>query len=297
MKRLYSALLLVFIFFGCSAQTNVYHPFPTSTDSATWSVFEYSQLQFGTGCYAYHYGYYGDTIIGTKLYSKLYGNNLTHNTNDSSFNYPTSQYVCGVREDSIKKVWIRRPSDTAEVLYMDFGLTIGDSFSFTASYGPRLRLDTIDSIIVYGNYRKQFTFSLNFFNEKWIEGIGSESGWFRFPYIATMWFLLECYSENDTIKYGSTGNCHCNTYVGINELKNSFSFSLFPNPSSGIFTISSSEKLNSIEIFDVLGKEIMQQEAGSRKQEINISNFTPGIYFIKVFSESGIFSIQKMIKL
>ena len=110
-------------------------------------------------------------------------------------------------------------------------------------------------------------------------------------------FPLRCYDDSIIGHYetGAASSCQW-TNVGINDVNNSFSFSIYPNPSSGTFTISSSQKINSIEIFDVLGKEIIQLEAGSRKQEINISAQAQGVYFVKVFSESGGFSIQKMIK-
>ncbi len=57
---------------------------------------------------------------------------------------------------------------------------------------------------------------------------------------------------------------------------------IYPNPvSSGKIYIASKNSLaKDIEIFDVLGKRILQQTVSTK--EINISSLTPGVYIIKI---------------
>ncbi len=57
---------------------------------------------------------------------------------------------------------------------------------------------------------------------------------------------------------------------------------IYPNPvSSGKIYIASKNSLaKDIEIFDVLGKRILQQTVSTK--EVNISNLTPGVYIIKI---------------
>jgi len=57
---------------------------------------------------------------------------------------------------------------------------------------------------------------------------------------------------------------------------------IYPNPVSGgrIYITSKSGINKDIEIFDVLGKRILQATLSSK--ELNISELTPGVYIIKV---------------
>ncbi|WP_116790519.1 T9SS type A sorting domain-containing protein [Flavobacterium psychrotrophum] len=57
---------------------------------------------------------------------------------------------------------------------------------------------------------------------------------------------------------------------------------IYPNPVSGgrIYVTSKSGQNKEVEIFDVLGKRILQATLSSK--ELNISELTPGVYIIKV---------------
>jgi hypothetical protein len=61
---------------------------------------------------------------------------------------------------------------------------------------------------------------------------------------------------------------------------NDIAFNVFPNPSSGIFKIESSDVLNaSLKVFNLLGEEVLHQQIGN---EINLCNAPKGIYFVKM---------------
>lgn len=61
-------------------------------------------------------------------------------------------------------------------------------------------------------------------------------------------------------------------------------FSVFPNPSSGLFTLQSTGKLERIEVFDVTGTRVYvnDQLSSQLSQQLNLSELPRGIYFIKV---------------
>lgn len=63
--------------------------------------------------------------------------------------------------------------------------------------------------------------------------------------------------------------------------------SLYPNPvSNGKVYITSKNDLNKeIQIFDVLGKKVLQTELSSK--ELNVSNLSPGVYIIKIKEEEA----------
>jgi len=84
--------------------------------------------------------------------------------------------------------------------------------------------------------------------------------------------------------------------LGINEILNS-NISIYPNPTTGELRITNYElRMGDVEIFDVLGRK---QKAEGRKQNdeilIDVPHFSPGIYFVKITTEEGIF-IEKIIK-
>jgi uncharacterized repeat protein (TIGR01451 family) len=67
------------------------------------------------------------------------------------------------------------------------------------------------------------------------------------------------------------------------------SFSLFPNPSSGVFTFKDTKNLNSVEVYSVLGAKILSQ---TNQKTINLNGFSKGVYFARV--NGGV--VLKMVK-
>ncbi len=59
----------------------------------------------------------------------------------------------------------------------------------------------------------------------------------------------------------------------------------FPNPVKNSLTISNNSIIDSVEITSVLGQQMLSQKVTSLQTEINMSDFSKGIYFVKVTSE------------
>lgn len=79
--------------------------------------------------------------------------------------------------------------------------------------------------------------------------------------------------------------------VGINQLSrnNPMGLSIWPNPVSNQFTFSagglSADAITKLEVLDVLGKIMFQNEYQSRnelKETVDLSDFSNGIYFVKI---------------
>ncbi|RUA30722.1 MAG: hypothetical protein DSY76_02240, partial [Bacteroidetes bacterium] len=70
---------------------------------------------------------------------------------------------------------------------------------------------------------------------------------------------------------------------------------LYPNPSSGIVYIAnkSSVKIESIQVYSVCGK--LQMISYYNDNELDLSNLTPGIYFIKINTADNTFVFNKII--
>lgn len=69
---------------------------------------------------------------------------------------------------------------------------------------------------------------------------------------------------------------------------------LYPNPVQDILSIESSEKIERIEIINLIGDIIIIEE--NQTKEISLNNINPGIYTVKLTFENGNYAVQKIIK-
>ncbi len=87
--------------------------------------------------------------------------------------------------------------------------------------------------------------------------------------------------------------------ASIEDIKNSNSFTLYPNPANDNITIENTSLNNTkdkeISIYNIQGQLLLQQSIQQQKVEINISGFAGGMYYIKVETKKGI-TVKKFIK-
>lgn len=142
------------------------------------------------------------------------------------------------------------------------------------SYNPPIYFQLTDSILVFldtiyerfGSLNKCFK-SLPFF---------CASGWLDISY-----YNLICYHDEE-MNLGE--NCLNLTTIGINQShKTANIINAFPNPVSTKLRITSSEKC--LQLIDMFGKNLLYITILKTNAEIDLSNITPGIYFLR--AESG----------
>ncbi|WP_271856347.1 fibronectin type III domain-containing protein [Patiriisocius marinus] len=85
-----------------------------------------------------------------------------------------------------------------------------------------------------------------------------------------------------------------NTILGSEDF-NTLDVSFFPNPTTGIVTLNSKEEVQTINVYSVLGQEILKSTPNSTSFEINLSNVANGTYYVKATS-NGATSVIKVIK-
>jgi hypothetical protein len=87
------------------------------------------------------------------------------------------------------------------------------------------------------------------------------------------------------------------TTVDVEELGNSSSIQLFPNPVGNQLTIKGAD-LKMVEIYTLTGKRVsIASSSGNNTQlGIDVSSFNKGIYFVKAFTEKGKVEVLKFIK-
>ena len=83
---------------------------------------------------------------------------------------------------------------------------------------------------------------------------------------------------------GDSLNRHFHTLVGIADIASpDQSLSIYPNPCSGKFTISSTNPISSIEIYNLAGNCIYSSYNPGRQCSVtlNLSNSPKGVYIVK----------------
>jgi len=82
--------------------------------------------------------------------------------------------------------------------------------------------------------------------------------------------------------------------TGLNELN--LDVHVYPNPSKGSFTVTSSEAVVSYSVFDLMGRIVVDKRSENTKHfSIDLSKETVGMYVLEVTSNSGI-KITRLIK-
>jgi len=74
-----------------------------------------------------------------------------------------------------------------------------------------------------------------------------------------------------------------------------FNFRTYPNPADEYLYLSAAKNIEKIEIYNLLGKQVINQQISKRTYKTNISNLSQGVYFLKVHID-GVVSTRKFIK-
>jgi hypothetical protein len=82
--------------------------------------------------------------------------------------------------------------------------------------------------------------------------------------------------------------------LGISNFDNSNTINLYPNPTNNIVNFASSENIEKITIFNLLGQEVFSKEINSNEATIEMSNFANGTYVAKIASNGKSESVKLM---
>jgi uncharacterized protein YjdB len=115
----------------------------------------------------------------------------------------------------------------------------------------------------------------------------------------------------DTIKYTATNSCGTSRSVyvinittskpGANAIEPAAQatvLNVYPNPSTGLLNLETAQDkiISQVLVFDIAGK-LMQQVSGSANAvQVNISDYTPGMYILKVMHQDGEISQVRVVK-
>jgi len=276
----YLFFLAVILFIATTTQAQKYVPFPKH--GAVWGLDNWDDD--GTHEVT-HYTYYinqkGDTTIDGLNYQLIFNANMMVNT--------------AIREDSSKHIYLYDFKLKKDTLLYDFNLKLNDTLpntyiNFQGSDKDTNYVASIDSVLLGGQYHKRYGICNTSFNFKpyvfLIEGIGSTYGLVSnlVPVIAHG-TKLSCFSiDSISIYPDANSNCY-NKIASVSENhKPNPQFKIFPNPTSGKFTIQTQSIFDegNICVRDVLGRILLQEKLQSPNQTLNISDQPKGLYFIDI---------------
>jgi len=118
-------------------------------------------------------------------------------------------------------------------------------------------------------------------------------------------------ATTDTAKNLCTGNYCCTitdnvgcvdticvgVAAGVPEISNASSIKIFPNPTNGIFTISSLNAGMKVELYNYLGEKVNRATMESSIAQFNMEGQTEGIYLVRILSkDGGLVSQSKIVK-
>jgi hypothetical protein len=110
---------------------------------------------------------------------------------------------------------------------------------------------------------------------------------YKYPVAATSHYMRFYY-------FKSVGNTAFDDYrlllygpSSVNEVGNTLSFEISPNPGNGIFMFNMNESKGKLAVYDVTGKKILEKEVTQGKQSIDLSNTANGSYFVNLTSDKG----------
>ncbi|MFT4970236.1 MAG: hypothetical protein ACI9O4_001992, partial [Chitinophagales bacterium] len=77
------------------------------------------------------------------------------------------------------------------------------------------------------------------------------------------------------------------TPTGIKDALNEIDLSIFPNPTTSGFTIQTSEEIQQVQLYDILGTLVYDRAVSGNQLFVNTEDLAKGVFVVKVFTNNG----------
>lgn len=255
----------------------------------------------------------GDTTILDNQYQFIYFTNYGFN------NEPYTHVSQALLRKEGKKVYYRYPNvqPAQDILLYDYELEVGDSLSYFSTHlGSEVLVYTIDSIgtmVINGEAKKQF-----FLGEHSFGGVSLLDGYIVED-IGLVWagqhplyfmgagpdhtFLFSCLYQEEELAFTNPEDYNhidcdfavpepaCMSTTNVDE-QNTFALSLFPNPVVDRLNIQIVTHEFLVKVSDIQSKELL---ISKNIHQIDLSDFSAGVYFITVEETSTGLSVTKKV--
>ena len=132
-------------------------------------------------------------------------------------------------------------------------------------------------------------YTVQWYNCSTQQVIAGETGWTYTPTVSGYYAAIVTNTDQCT----DTSDCILmDDFAGINQ-NNASAFTVYPNPTAGAVTIqSSSAMIDRIEIIDLVGKVVYEEETNQLKTAIDISRFDGQQFFVKIYNGDSIETVK-----
>jgi len=273
------SVILTFLLISSSIKSQVNFPLV-----APFKIFSVVENCDGGRSITTAYKFENDTIINGKSYNMIYKCHL-----DSTLSNWILWNHNFIREDSLGGVF-KLSYNTEKQLYT-FNLEVGDSVFAEVQLGGHdiyAFVDTVDSILINGDYRKRIVFE-EWFRETWIEGIGSIQSTIE-PFANrhhTCTDDLLCVDDNGILIYQNQewNDCYI-FYAGIIERNKQSSFiKTVPNPitdESVVEIDGPGHGQHQLQLFNSSGKLLRTDIFNGKKYIMKKEGLPSGLYLLKM---------------
>lgn len=209
---------------------------------------------------------------------------------------PSLTYQAGLIREDIENQKIYVYANDQEYLLYDFDVQMNDVIEvFSVGQLSSITITNIETVVINGISREKISFSDDWYNGYYIEGIGSDRGIqdYTTAGIADYSPQLTCYYENNALIYDNPNDAStCGLTISVDEKELLSSFAVFPNPASDDLFIATDGLLSgsvfSLQIIDMLGNvALTQQFMAYNKNQIDISTLSAGSYVIRLSDKNG----------
>lgn len=238
---------------------------------------------WSTGLFSYDY-----SISCGSYYMKLVDEHnanfkLMKSTDANHENWTDAGYIYSYNG----KVYYFRNEGDDRVLLYDFTLEEGDEF-YVDALQTNLIVDSVGSMTVWDTQRRSLYLSAMGQQVVWCEGIGSLNGLLNnYGSIGLVGGSEEllCVQHNGEVLYNNPRYDKC--FINALSIEDYIvPISIYPNPSSGKFNISTEGNDGRADIYDSLGRKVASIENIIDGAEIDLSGHGKGVFMV-VFYANG----------
>lgn len=106
----------------------------------------------------------------------------------------------------------------------------------------------------------------------------------------------EVYSKNTFTVIDGQHDCSCDPNFTNTQPINIVDFSVYPNPTSGSFIVEAAERINRVEVFNMVGQMVYNNASfNTDKVNINLESTNKGIHIVKIYFDNESVAIQKVV--